>query len=117
MTGDQEPRGLLETLGRLWMAGVTIDWQQFYANERRLRVVLPTYPFERKRYWPDSPIAARTTTSVAQTPVAVAGNGVESSTSALSLSCTKYRGADRAAQPRSSRTFLAKNGCWPLHVH
>ncbi len=85
MTGDQEPHGLLDALGRLWMAGVTIDWQQFYANERRLRVVVPTYPFERKRYWPDSPITARTTTSVAQAPVAVAGNGVESSTSALSL--------------------------------
>ena len=54
MTGDQEPHGLLDTLGRLWMNGVSVDWQQFYANERRLRAVLPTYPFERKRYWPES---------------------------------------------------------------
>lgn len=42
---------LLITLGKLWMAGVTIDWAGFYAHERRLRVPLPTYPFERKRYW------------------------------------------------------------------
>ena len=47
LVGAQEPRGLLEALGRLWMTGVTVDWQSFYANERRRRVVLPTYPFER----------------------------------------------------------------------
>ena len=50
---DQEQRGLLEALGRLWMAGVAVDWKGFYVKERRSRVVLPTYPFERKRYWPD----------------------------------------------------------------
>jgi amino acid adenylation domain-containing protein len=58
MTGEQEPHGLLDTLGRLWMNGVSVDWQQFYANERRLHAVLPTYPFERKRHWPESPITA-----------------------------------------------------------
>ena len=42
---------LLNTLGKLWMAGVTIDWTGFYANERRQRLPLPTYPFERQRYW------------------------------------------------------------------
>ncbi len=42
---------LLATLGKLWLAGVTIDWTGFYAHERRLRVPLPTYPFERRRYW------------------------------------------------------------------
>ena len=55
LTGDQEFRGLTETLGRLWMIGVTIDWQGYYGDESRRRVVLPTYPFERKRYWPDAP--------------------------------------------------------------
>src|ERR1700686_3490525 len=76
MTGEQEPHGLLDTLGRLWMNGVSVDWQQFYANERRLRAVLPTYPFERKRYWPASaPTAARGATSVAQFSTAlVAGD-------------------------------------------
>jgi len=58
LTGDQEPRGILEALGRLWMAGVTPNWQGFYANESRRRVVLPTYPFERKRYWPEPASAA-----------------------------------------------------------
>jgi len=42
---------ILNTLGRLWLAGVAIDWAAFYGPERRRRVVLPTYPFERQRYW------------------------------------------------------------------
>lgn len=42
---------LLTTLGRLWIAGARIDWNGFYADERRYRLPLPTYPFERKRYW------------------------------------------------------------------
>lgn len=42
---------LYESLGRLWSAGASVDWQKFYAGEQRRRVSLPAYPFERKRYW------------------------------------------------------------------
>ncbi|MBI1890865.1 MAG: SDR family NAD(P)-dependent oxidoreductase [Burkholderiales bacterium] len=42
---------LLETTGKLWMAGVDIDWKAFYAQEKRKRIGLPAYPFDRKRYW------------------------------------------------------------------
>ncbi len=42
---------LLKTLGQLWLSGVQIDWSGFYTNERRHRLPLPTYPFERQRYW------------------------------------------------------------------
>ncbi|MBH8571747.1 SDR family NAD(P)-dependent oxidoreductase [Nostocaceae cyanobacterium CENA369] len=42
---------LLDTLGQLWSAGVKIDWSGFYANQKRHRIPLPTYPFERQRYW------------------------------------------------------------------
>ncbi|NOX88826.1 MAG: SDR family oxidoreductase [Calditrichaeota bacterium] len=42
---------ILETIGRLWLAGKQIDWRAYYGNERRLRLSLPLYPFERKRYW------------------------------------------------------------------
>jgi amino acid adenylation domain-containing protein len=54
LIGNDEPRGVLESLGRLWMSGVRVDWPAFYANEQRRRIALPTYPFERKRYWPAS---------------------------------------------------------------
>ena len=55
---DQELPNLLASVGRLWLAGAALDWRGFYENERRQRIVLPTYPFERKRYWPASPIEA-----------------------------------------------------------
>ncbi len=46
-----DQHALLTAMGRLWLAGVEIDWNQYYENERRLRVSLPTYPFERQRFW------------------------------------------------------------------
>jgi len=42
---------LLETVGRLWIAGARVDWEAFHGGERRRRVALPTYPFERVRCW------------------------------------------------------------------
>lgn len=44
---------LLKAVGQLWIAGVTIDWNKFYEGERRQRIPLPTYPFERQRFWID----------------------------------------------------------------
>jgi acyl transferase domain-containing protein len=48
---DSDLSAWLEAAGQLWLAGVDIDWKAFYANESRRRVPLPTYPFERKRFW------------------------------------------------------------------
>lgn len=42
---------LLSTLGNLWLSGSELNWQALHAQEQRLRVSLPTYPFERLRYW------------------------------------------------------------------
>jgi amino acid adenylation domain-containing protein len=43
--------GLLTALGRLWQVGVNPDWTAMHAQSRRNRVALPTYPFERDRYY------------------------------------------------------------------
>jgi acyl transferase domain-containing protein len=45
---------LLKTLGSLWRSGVEIDWFAFNAKQRRHRLPLPTYPFQRQRYWAQS---------------------------------------------------------------
>lgn len=42
---------MLNALGRLWLAGAQVNWEGFYAEEKRRRTPLPTYPFERRRYW------------------------------------------------------------------
>ncbi len=51
--GSAEPDQavLLRALGRLWLAGAEIDWPAFQQGERRRRVELPTYAFQRRRYW------------------------------------------------------------------
>ncbi|HVI70288.1 MAG TPA: beta-ketoacyl synthase N-terminal-like domain-containing protein, partial [Pyrinomonadaceae bacterium] len=46
---------MFKALGQLWKAGVRIDWRGFYRAEKRRRLSLPTYPFERKRYWIEAP--------------------------------------------------------------
>lgn len=45
---------LLDKIGRMWLYGVNIDWQGYhsdFAEQKRYRVSLPAYPFERQRYW------------------------------------------------------------------
>jgi phthiocerol/phenolphthiocerol synthesis type-I polyketide synthase E len=54
--------GLEAALGRLWAAGAGVDWA-LHHSAPRWRVPLPTYPFERQRYW------------VTPGPAALDGNG------------------------------------------
>ncbi|PTL74938.1 type I polyketide synthase [Vitiosangium sp. GDMCC 1.1324] len=42
---------LLEAAGRLWLAGVELDGERLQGPGKHLRRVLPTYPFQRERYW------------------------------------------------------------------
>jgi non-ribosomal peptide synthase protein (TIGR01720 family) len=49
--GGSDGESVLQTMGRLWLAGLSPDWPAFYAQERRRRISLPTYPFERERHW------------------------------------------------------------------
>ena len=46
-----EQAAMLRALGRLWLGGMEVDWDAFYAGEQRGRISLPTYPFQRKRFW------------------------------------------------------------------
>lgn len=62
----------LMALGRLWTAGVDIDWQRLHRGAKRRRIALPTYPFERTSYWippveqaPDRDIAGGRSNNVA----------------------------------------------------
>jgi acyl transferase domain-containing protein len=51
---DAGPDGwsaLLGTLGRLFVAGIAPDWKALDAPHSRRRIDVPTYPFERQRYW------------------------------------------------------------------
>ncbi|MGH6869405.1 MAG: phosphopantetheine-binding protein, partial [Methylocella sp.] len=47
----------LDTLGRLWAAGAAPDWRALHKGAPQRRVALPTYPFQRTRYFIDAPSA------------------------------------------------------------
>ncbi len=49
---------LMDALGRLWLAGVAVDWTAFHAHEPRRRVSLPRYPFATTRFWIAPPASA-----------------------------------------------------------
>lgn len=40
-----------DSLGKLWLGGARIDWRGVHRHETRRIVSLPTYPFERQRFW------------------------------------------------------------------
>lgn len=44
-------RNILTIVSQLYCAGASVDWAAFDAGYPRRKVVLPTYPFQRKRYW------------------------------------------------------------------
>ncbi|MBD2411750.1 hypothetical protein FACHB389_32915 [Nostoc calcicola FACHB-389] len=49
--GFEDWQQVLQTLSHLYIQGVDIDWAEFDRDYQRQRTELPTYPFQRKRYW------------------------------------------------------------------
>ncbi len=53
---EAEDAFITRSLGRLWQAGVAVDWETYGAQAGGGRkVALPTYPFQRRRCWIDPP--------------------------------------------------------------
>ncbi|HVR95493.1 MAG TPA: condensation domain-containing protein, partial [Thermoanaerobaculia bacterium] len=67
-TEDSDLAHLLTAAGRRWLAGQRLDAEKLFAGEQRRRVPLPTYPFERRRYWVDPPQRNNMPAAQRQTP-------------------------------------------------
>ncbi|WP_373514971.1 aminotransferase class III-fold pyridoxal phosphate-dependent enzyme, partial [Persicitalea sp.] len=65
---SSEYRMILETLGQLWLNGVEPDWSLFYAGQKRAKLVLPTYAFDKKRCWVD-PVLPITVSQLSETHI------------------------------------------------
>ncbi|HUR29090.1 MAG TPA: SDR family NAD(P)-dependent oxidoreductase, partial [Planctomycetota bacterium] len=63
--------------GRLWACGVELDLKFLWRGGRRERVTLPTYPFQRRRYWiePGKPVEQAAEVSTDARPVELLAKG------------------------------------------
>ncbi|MGC4807682.1 type I polyketide synthase [Micromonospora sp. DT233] len=52
-----EVAALTSAVARLWTAGVPTDWSGFFAGTGATAVDLPTYAFQRRRFWLDVPLS------------------------------------------------------------
>lgn len=111
---------VLASLAELHVRGVPVDWKAAFAADRPRRIDLPTYPFQRQRYW----LTAPADTGTASSPSAQAsGPGartraadLDSQSSVLTLVCAETaallsaKGADVTGadlEARSAETFKA----------
>lgn len=98
-TNEHHVAHLQQTLGQLWLHGVSINWSAYYAHEQRQLLPLPTYPFEQKRYRIDAFASG----------VVRSGHQVESSP-AFELQDWAYVPVWKQSQPRIQAKVQAQ--CW-----
>ena len=51
---DADWRAILDTLGRLWSAGIAVDWREVERAQQGWLVPVPGYAFARRRHWIDT---------------------------------------------------------------
>jgi len=49
--GRDDGRQMRDSLAKLYVRGSSVDWDRFHDRPGRRRVLFPTYPFQRERYW------------------------------------------------------------------
>ncbi|MEL7409791.1 MAG: acyltransferase domain-containing protein, partial [Cyanobacteria bacterium J06558_2] len=49
--GESDRQTILNSLASLYCHGFEIDWLSFYSSGDYQKVILPTYPFQKKSYW------------------------------------------------------------------
>jgi natural product biosynthesis luciferase-like monooxygenase protein len=52
-SGREDWQVMLESLAALYRQGIAINWDGFYQGYPCKQISLPTYPFQRRRYWLD----------------------------------------------------------------
>ncbi|WP_461413804.1 type I polyketide synthase [Gemmatimonas sp.] len=78
---------LLTALGSVWTLGVPVNWRALH-EEPRQRVPLPTYPWERQRYWLE-----------ADAPATASGDGATDRASGAPIAPRQFSGDQHEAQP------------------
>ena len=59
---------VLRALGQLWLNGIEPDWKAFYHGQKRLKLNLPAYAFDKKRYWLEAALPQQINAPAIETP-------------------------------------------------
>ncbi|GAB2724951.1 hypothetical protein GCM10010442_52970 [Kitasatospora kifunensis] len=137
--GRAESSALTGALGWLHAHGVPVDWTAVFAASGARRVELPTYPFQRRRYWPEGglvptavrgegdPAEAEFWSAIDRADLAALGSGLELDESTLTalvpaLSSWRRRHREQSTvdgwryriewQPLTARTPVSLTGTW-----
>ena len=81
-----------------------MDWVALHAGETRLRVALPTYPFERERHWIEAPVMVAASNNGHAQPASVPLETVAAAMPAPALTAASRLGSIRD----KIRTILKK---------
>ena len=73
----------LDRLAQVWVAGAVMDWRRLHGSSQPRRICLPTYPFERRRYWATDHSHAADDATIAAQPAAVGVANTQPATAAL----------------------------------
>jgi len=68
--GRSDWQQMLQSLSELYVQGVDVDWDAFDSDYSRQRLPLPTYPFQRRRYWVSTAAAKKQSSTAIEAPIA-----------------------------------------------
>ncbi|WP_395577147.1 type I polyketide synthase [Streptomyces sp. BK79] len=87
---DGSAGNILASLAELHVRGVPVDWEPVFAGHRPRRIGLPTYPFQRRRYWLTAPDATHPDPAArAGGPGTRTGARLDTESSVLDLVCAE----------------------------
>lgn len=88
---------MLQSLGELYVLGSDVHWSAVYANQQRKKVSLPTYPFQRQRYWVKATGTSHSKRTLPATPIMNLLHRGEAQQLATLLAQTNHFSAEQAA--------------------
>ncbi|AUX45571.1 peptide synthetase [Sorangium cellulosum] len=111
-SGRADMEALLAAVGRLWCAGVNIDWSAFSRGERRRRVPLPTYAFERIPHVLEPAASARERPASRPLPVQAANADDAGRAGVLPLCHSRHEAEGAADAPPRTHLERAVTSLW-----